>query len=337
MRQGYPSYRRTLSKSNTGRLLAAFPFLAAGSWLTYSAVGINHNMDLPFALPTDRISLHSPTGGHLNIYVDTQASGHPLVLIHSINAAASAYEMRPLFLHYQKKRPLWAPDLPGFGFSSRGDHVYTPLTYEQALLKLFELQIGVPADVVALSLSAEFAARAALIRPSAFRSLTLISPTGFGNQIQPSHHRSDGIQSLLYFPLWSQGFYDLLTTRLSIRYFLQKSFIGPVDEEMVDYAYCTAHRPGARYAPFHFVSGELFTADIRNRFYARLTELPVLVLYDQDAYTGFEHLPTFLEDHPNWQSARISPTRGLPHFEKLTQTVHYLDTFWQTLNEQPSV
>ena len=38
----------------------------------------------------------------------------PLLLLHSINASASAYEVKPLFEHYRQQRPVYAPDLPGF-------------------------------------------------------------------------------------------------------------------------------------------------------------------------------------------------------------------------------
>ena len=41
----------------------------------------------------------------------------PLLLIHSINAAGSAYEIRPLYEHYRQSRTVYALELPGFGHS----------------------------------------------------------------------------------------------------------------------------------------------------------------------------------------------------------------------------
>ena len=43
--------------------------------------------------------------------------GAPLLVLHSINAAASAAEIRPIVEHARTDRRVWAPDLPGFGFS----------------------------------------------------------------------------------------------------------------------------------------------------------------------------------------------------------------------------
>ncbi len=88
------------------------------------------------------------------------------------------------------------------------------------------------------------------------------------------------------------------------------------------------HTSPARYAPLYFVSGKLFTPDIRSTVYAQVAH-PVLVLYDHDPYSRVDTLPGMIEQHANWQATRITPTRGLPHFEHMSETAQALDTFWQ--------
>ncbi len=307
------------------------------AWLGYSALGIDHNLPLPPAIDAEQRDFTSPIAGRLSYYVEPRGSGRPLVLVHSINAGASAYEMRPLFDHYRGKRPVYALDLPGFGLSNRSDRAYSPELYTAAIVDLLQLEIAAEGgvDLVALSLSAEFAAFAALNRSELVRSLALISPTGFSkpggqNAVERSSRRgtTDQLYRVFSFPLWSQAFYDLLVSRPSLRYFLQRAFVGPVDQGLLDYDYLTTHRPGARYAPLYFVSGKLFSPDIRDTVYERLRQ-PALVLYDRDANIGFNALPGFLENHLNWHTARITPTLGLPHWEKLAETTRALDTFWE--------
>ena len=53
--------------------------------------------------------------GQLCFYVKGQ--GRPLVLVHTINAAASAAEVRPLFESLSQHRTVYAIDLPGYGFA----------------------------------------------------------------------------------------------------------------------------------------------------------------------------------------------------------------------------
>ncbi len=132
---------------------------------------------------------------------------------------------------------------------------------------------------------------------------------------------------LLNAPLWARPLFDLITTRPSIRYFLGKSFVGPVPAEMVEYAYASSHQPGAEIVPLHFLSGQLFTADICTSAYERL-DLPVLVVYDRDYFTSFDLLSDLLSKKENWRAARIIPSLGLPHFEKLEEVTQALNDFW---------
>lgn len=311
--------------------LAGGAALAAGGWIAYSRLAIDHHLPLPPALDAGRERFGGGFAGNLHAYVDRSGEGVPLVLLHSINAAASAYEVRPLFEHFRGRRPVYALELPGFGFSERANRPYTARVYTNAIIDLLETQLDGPADLLALSLSSEFAARAALERPARVRSLALLSPTGLG----PDSSRTgpnERVYRLLSFPLWSQALYDLLVTRSSIRYFLRQSFYGEPDDGLVAYSYRTAHQPGARFAPLAFISGKLFSPDIRRAVYEKLTQ-PVLVLYDQDAYTRFDALPDLLMQHDNWQAQRIIPTRGLPHFDQPEQTFRALEAFWLGLED----
>lgn len=317
---------------------ALFGLMAAGvgGWIAYSAFGINHRAVMGPAIPAKREIFNGSSTSLLSYYVDTAAGGRPLVLFHSINAAASAYEMRPIFQHYRTLRPVYALDLPGFGFSSRDDREYTPETYIDAMIDLLE-RVGEPADVVTLSLGSEFAAMAALRRPDLFNTLTMISPSGFtrrgekrASQDASDRGVSDAAYRVLSFPLWGRPFYDLLATPQSIRYFLKQSFEGPVDRGLAEYDYLTSHQPGAHYAPLYFVSGQLFTRDIRERAYARLA-LPVLVLYDRDNFVRFDTLPDLVAQNGNWRAVRIAPTKGLPQFEKMPAVARAMDEFWHTV------
>ncbi len=322
--------------ATTVRTLGATVLGVPLAWIGYSAVLINHQVPLPPAINAPRSTFTSDTAGELSYYADTSHAGRPLVLLHSINAGSSAYEVRPLFDQYRTQRPVYALDLPGFGFSARGEREYTPALYAAAIGDFIANEVpgsdGV--DVVAMSLTSEFAARVALDRPALVRSLTLISPTGFSSEERQNRTEraqrtgtSDRLYRAFTFPLWSQAFYDALVSRPSLLYFLERQFAGAVDEGLIDYAFLSTHQPGAKNAPFYFVSGKLFTGTIRADVYAHLTQ-PVLVMYDIDPNVTFDQLPQMLE-RPTWHGAQITPTRGLPHWEQLEQTAAALDRFWQ--------
>ncbi|MFC4425173.1 alpha/beta fold hydrolase [Deinococcus navajonensis] len=279
------------------------------------------------ALAGERRTLWLPDFGPVVYYADPRGQGRPLVLTHSVNAAASAYEVRPLWNVYAGTRPVYALEWPGFGSSSRPDVRYTPELMARSLAALIA-QLNTEVDVVALSLGSEFAARVALDDPRV-RSLALISPSGFGPARGGSQQAGQaGEGEALYRRLNSVGgvLYSTLRTRPSLQYFLSRSFRGPVPGDVVEYAADTSRQPGARYAPLYFISGQLFHPDAFGALYSRLTT-PTLVLYDQDAFVSFDRLPAFAQQ-PNATVQRIAGTDGLPHFEKLADVKAALDTFW---------
>lgn len=255
-------------------------------------------------------------------------TGTPLVLIHSINAAPSSYEVKPLFERYRTRRPVYSLDLPGFGHSVRDAGPYRPERFAQAIGDFLHEVVGQPADVLALSLSSEFVARVALEAPERFRSLVLVSPTGFGRQTLPGLEFGRRVHGVLRTPVLSQGLFGLLTTRPSIRYYLGKSFLGAAPADAVDYAHATAHQPDAHHAPLTFLASLLFTRDALRTLYARLDTRPVLVIADRDPYIGFEHLGSFIATRPNWHWRSLAPHRGLPHWERPETTAEALDQFW---------
>lgn len=287
---------------------------------------------LPAAVDADRGVVSTVDAGEVNYYVDGSGSGRPLVLVHGVHAAASTFELRQLFQEFRGERPVYAVDLPGFGFSQRGGMQYTAQTYvraiEHVLRHVANERPGQRADVVALSLSAEYAAAVAADLPDLIHSLVLISPTGF-DQSKP-HDRSEGAPAWLKAIAKNVGapFYDLLVTKPSLKYYLRKSFVGAVDSDLFEYAYATSHQPGAQHAPLSFVAGELFPKGDPLQVYAKVSA-PALIIYDQDAYTRFDAMPGFVLQHPSYQSERIAPTRGLPQIEQRERTVQCMRAFWE--------
>jgi pimeloyl-ACP methyl ester carboxylesterase len=192
---------------------------------------------LPLALSGERREIDS-AAGRLSFYgagpdiatSDASLDRRPLLLLHSINAAGSACEVRPLYEHYRQHRPVYAPDLPGFGFSDRSDRPYLPRLMTDAVhamvAEIQRVHGSAPIDVLGVSLSCEYAARAAQEAPDHFRSVALVSPTGFNrgapfNGAPGSTRGMAWLRRFFFHPSWSDGFFRLLTRRSVIRHFLR--------------------------------------------------------------------------------------------------------------------
>ncbi len=211
--------------------------------------------------------------GRIGCYV--AGAGRPLLLVHSINAAGSAYEVRPIFEHFARSRRVYAPDLPGFGASERSARAYRVALYVDAIRDVLDeiaRESGPdPIDALALSLSSEFLARAAVEEPERFRSLALVTPTGFTagsdalRKPAGSNREIPGLHALLTVSWWRVGLYRLLTRPGTIRYFLRRTWGSDgIDEGLAAYDEVTTRLPGAEHAPYAFLSGRLFSTDIRS-------------------------------------------------------------------------
>lgn len=310
--------------------LIATPIAAAK---LHSRFFVDHAVPLPSAIDAERSEFQTQDAGVINYYSDTQATGRPVVLVHGVHAAASAFDVKPLFDGLRSRRPVYALDLPGFGFSAREPIAYTPELYVSTLRAFLTRVAPEGADVIALSLSGEYAAKVASEIEGLVTSLVLISPTGFtspGKLSRGERRARSGRRkqlSLLRRVVGDKPLFDLLVSQPSIRYYLNKSFYGPVSDRLSEYQFQTSHQSGAEHAPLAFVDGDLFPEGDPLEAYARV-KVPALVVFDEDGFVGFGALRSFAENHANFRIERVFPTCGLPHFEQPTATLAAIDELW---------
>jgi len=290
--------------------------------------------DLPAPVPGERHDIDS-FGGRLTYWSAQPAepsSEPPMLLVHSINAAGSAYEVKPIFEHYARSRPVYAIELPGFGHSSRAKRQYTIRMMTDAVqavvAEIRKRHDDRPIDALALSLGSEFLARAASETPAAFRSLALVAPTGFDKRNQRWTAGSRAIPWLHAFfenPLWSESIFKLLTMKPVIGWFLKKAFGSPnIDQGMLDYDYLTTHQPGAQHAPYYFVTGFLFSQDAL-RIYQDL-QMPVWFSHGiRGDFVDYGFKST-VEGRPNW-TVTVFQTGAMPHFEVPGEFMRAYDEF----------
>ena len=296
---------------------------------------------LPAAVSGERFEFAS-TAGRLSVYV--AGRGPPLLLIHSINASASAAEMRPLHEHYRATHTVFSIDLPGYGFSDRSDRNYTPRLMTDALHAVvgqIHARCGsATIDALAVSLSCEYLARAAAEAPGSYRRVALVSPTGFRG-LRPWRGAPGSTRGLpwLYKALrgpgsgWGGALFRALTRPGVIRYFLERTWGSKqIDEALWAYDVLTTKASGAQHAPLHFLSANLFSADIHT-VYERL-EMPVWMSHgvrgDFTDYRG----EVIVAGRSNWQFS-VFPTGALPYFEVPEDFCNAFDRFLAVPLESP--
>lgn len=113
-------------------------------------------------------------------FEDGTARGAPMLLLHSLDPLTSSVEMRRLFDVFRHERPVVAPDLPGFGQSSRDSKAEAApllLSAVEAALEETARRYRSSVHVVAARGSCHLAWAVAAADSDRVRSLTLICPT----------------------------------------------------------------------------------------------------------------------------------------------------------------
>ena len=245
-----------------------------------------------------------------------------MLLIHSMNASGSAAEMRPVYDRYGTLRSVYAIDLPGFGLSERSDRAYLPRLMTDAIHALVARiraeHHGAPVDALALSLGCEFLARAATERPADYKSIALVSPTGFNGKkprLGPPQSLVGSFRAhrVLAWPGWSDFLFRQLTRPGVVRFFLEKTWGSKqIDETLFQYDIAITRQPGAKHAPLYFLSALLFSADIMHVYDA--LKLPTWLVHGVRGDFVDYRLKSRFVNVANW-TMDVMATGAIPYFE----------------------
>lgn len=337
-----PAARETPSPGRTTALVAGT--LAAGALVAHVVLRRQRRRRL---LPAPPPALDAETGAFelmegRSTYYRRDGEGTPVVLLHSLNAAASSFEMKPLFDHFAAttRRPVYALDWLGFGLSGRPAVRYRPSIYERQLRRFLSEHVREPADVVALSLGCEYAALVAHTLPYLVRRLVLIAPSGLSAEPEGA-----GLQRGLVSLAGATGLFELFFYRLTqpetLRRFYKEHVFRDarsVPDALVRHAAETTRVAGAHHAPRYFVEGALFTRDAARHAYARL-RVPALVAYPaatDGLVQDFARLPEILSRNPEHLRAEALPGGLLPQWEAPGRLFELLDGFLEGVRAEPS-
>lgn len=254
----------------------------------------------------------------------------PWLLVHSINAAASSAELAPLAHRLSAQASVALLDLPGFGDAPRPCHRYT---IEDYVASIAEAQrwvaetAGQAPVLCALSLSAEFAARAVLWGAPRPPAVLWISPTGLDGRAlqrseplappgQPVPHRgSERVYGWLQGRALGRWAFRLLRRPSVIRYFLRRTFgRREIDEGLWRAACDGAQAPGAEHAPLAFLSGRLFSRDAA-ALYQALTVPQVIIHGCRGDFQDYRGASALAAEAQGGVQVHALDTGALPHLE----------------------
>ena len=264
--------------------------------------------------------------GH-KVFYTRRGTGSPLLLVHSIHAAASSFEWREVVDALAANHTVYTIDLVGFGLSDRPRARYTARFYIGLIGDFAAQVIAKPCVLVASSLSAAYAIVLGARDPGRFPALVLIEPTGLARLHEAPSTGGDTARFAFETPVVGTALFNGLVSKRSLRYYLERIYWDDslVTDELIDAYFCTAHQPGAKFAPAAFVAGHL-NLDVR-RALRRRAQPARLVWGEHASDTPVEEARGFLTAKPDFDVAIFDHSGDLPHDERPGDFIETVSAF----------
>jgi len=236
--------------------------LIAGAGLTGAVAAANRALSNA-PLPTNALGgtrLPWTWRGH-EIFAAEQGDGPPVLLVHGVYAGASSFEYRRLAPLLARTHRVVAFDLLGCGLSAKPRLAYSSDLFVDQIVDALDAFAHEPVAIVASSLGAAFAIRAAARAGDRIERLAVICPTGLNGKREHGPNASGtALTTLFRSPVLGEALWNALASKASLRWFLTHQVYGDprrATDEIVDHYYAVAHQHGARWVPAAFVGGAL--------------------------------------------------------------------------------
>lgn len=116
-------------------------------------------------------------GGRVMLYRAGRPGAEPVVLVHGLGKAA-ARDWAKLIPPLAERYDVYALDLPGFGLSDKGNHLYSPANFARALDALLAERVSRPVALVGHSMGGAVALAYAAAYPRSVRRLIVVDAAG---------------------------------------------------------------------------------------------------------------------------------------------------------------
>ena len=237
--------------------------IASLSACTIAAITVTNKVI--YHLAVSKKLLEKETGEYYDwrfgkIYYKKEGSGSPLLLVHTLDAAASSYEWKELIHILSKNYTVYTLDLIGCGKSDKPKITYTNYLYVQLISDFIKNVIGRKTDVIASGISASFITMACNIDATLFHKIMMINPDTFQELYQTPKGTAKLIKRLIDLPLIGTLLFNILYSRKHIDTRLTESYFSSsfISTTIPDVYLESSHING--------IGGKYLTSSIKGRY-----------------------------------------------------------------------
>lgn len=265
----------------------------------------------------------------VRIYYHKEGSGSPLLLLHDLHPAASAYEFHKIKSQLAQTHTVYTLDLPGFGRSAKEKQPYTNFYYVEVLREFIKTMALGKVQVVASNLSCPIALMAQIYDPNLFSKMILINPPSIEDMEVSPTPISRLKKKVLELPLIGTLIYNIIYSRQQIDLsFTEEYFYNPFHEntELVDTYYEAAHlgHGGGRFVAASLIGGFI---NMSLTYALKQLTIPAKILEGSETENADWVIKGWTGLNNQISSVSIKHTQQLPHLEEPELVVEEINQF----------
>lgn len=302
-----------------------------------TTLGLHCINQLIFSLSVRKNRLNSGSGSFYkwrfgNIYYKKQGQGTPLLLIHDLNPAASAYEWNRTVRKLAENHTVYTIDLIGCGRSDKPKFTYTNYLYVQMISDFINHVIGHKTDVAVTGLSSTFVIMACNARPELFGRILLINPVKLSILHKIPNKRTKALKFLLEAPIIGTLIYNMCTSSHKIKqlfygvYFSNRRKCSSKNIA----AYHEAAHLGKSNAKFLFSSLRGRFVNINIAHAIKQINNTIILICGTDVKHVEEIMNEYTELNPSIEKDIIPNTAYLPQLEDPAAVVSQINIYLQS-------
>ena len=266
------------------------------------------------------------------IYYTKSGKGKPVLLVHDLDVASSAYEWSKIVNKLSRTNTVYAIDLLGCGRSEKPNITYTNYLYVQLVNDFIREIIGEKSDIVTTGSSLSFVLMACQIESKYYDKIIGVNPADLYELAKAPSKRKNGLKFAIELPVIGTFIYNMALSKNHIidkmvnEWFFKGHLVSP---QLVDVYYQSAHIDDGK--------GKYLLASIKSN-YTNINIVPALKKINNSICLvgGKEHpfidevIDSYKEYNPAIEDAYVSNTCNLPQLEAPEKFVELLQILLQS-------
>lgn len=255
---------------------------------------------------------------HGDVFYHKTGTGSPIVLLHHLNPAFSAYEWNEIEDLLSTHYTVYSVDLPGCGRSVKDNTTYTDYYYVLFLSSFIKEVVKKKCIVMASGYSSSFAIMTCAMNESLIGKIIAVNPKSLKELAQTSNKKTKAASRILSLPIIGTSVYNISEGRDNIDLaFTEKYLYNPFRSKK---RFVSAFYEGAHYNESNgrhllaSIKGKYMTVDLRKA----LTKIGdrLTILYGDKMEKEAQIAAGYQHYNPSVKVIPISNTKFLPHMER---------------------